>query len=138
MLKKLILVLLAAILLQEMSLMAQEEQPLASNTEKKELTHEERIEALNNILMNRGDILALIPGIAIKSGENGNFIEYTGVPIEKLDPVAFDELYQTTFRHVNQKNIENTLRQLKQLEQINNYNRSQRTIRQLNNRKRNY
>jgi hypothetical protein len=94
---------------------------------------EYRIERLNKILRNRDDITALVPGVVVKDGPGGPYVEYNGTRIEKLDDDILGELVGSVNNILVIKNVENIQRiqrDIRNIQRIQDLNRQQRMIQQ--------
>jgi tRNA U34 5-carboxymethylaminomethyl modifying GTPase MnmE/TrmE len=96
-----------------------------------ELSREEMIERVVNILEGHLDIRSSIEGITMLADEEASFFYYKNTRIDKLD----DETILMLMRQVNQKmswkNYQRTEQMLKNMRQINQFNRQQRQLRQI-------
>lgn len=102
----------------------------------RELTREEKLENLNEVLKDSEDELVnQIPGTAIVETPEGSHVEFNGVRIENLSDEDLDSFSEQVNQKDAQINLENMLsiqRQLKQIQDLQQQNRQQEMLRNLN------
>lgn len=101
----------------------------------RELTREEKIESIDDMLQYREDISEAVDGIAIVETPEGSHVEFNGVRLENLSDEEVDALMQTVSQKASQINVENMLetqRQLQNMQHLQQINRQQEMMRNLN------
>lgn len=109
----------------------QENQTQAQAEETVNLSKEDMLHNLNNVLNYNPDLVPVIQGLNAKKDEAGALsYEYNGVKLENLDKETLLGLLRSVNQQVSWRNYEKLQRQLKQLKQIDDMNRTQKMLRQ--------
>ncbi|MCM8761625.1 MAG: hypothetical protein NC933_05795 [Candidatus Omnitrophica bacterium] len=97
-------------------------------TEMKELSKEEMIVRLKEMVEYHSDLTSAIPGLAIKEAEGKKYIEYNGKRLEDLDKDTVANVFRAANRYISFKNMQRFQQQMKNLKQIEDMNRMQRQL----------
>ena len=106
--------------------------PAAAKVEQKELTKEEMVTRLKEMLGYHPDLEKALPGLVVKEADGKKAFEYNGKKMEDLDKDKVSKLFMEANRFISFQNAERFQRQQKNLKQIDDINKMQRSFKQNN------
>jgi len=104
--------------------------PTSKPAKAKELSKEEMVADLKNMIDDESDLLAAVPGLSVKEIDGKKIYEYKGKKLEDLDKETVLTIFNASNRFITMQNMQRIQQQMQTIKQVNDMNRMQRVINQ--------